>query len=167
MSELIEKLSTYNIFNFLLPGTVFTVLSNYFAGVSFVQNDILVGAFFYYFIGLVISRIGSVIVEPVLIFCRVVKFEKYDRYLQASKLDEALSMHSETNNMFRTFVSVFMCLGLLKIYKSSVVGDFVSPGNMSLSLLIGGGLLFVFAYRKQTQYITKKIRKQLDGKRDE
>ncbi|MEE1952307.1 hypothetical protein ACTG2T_20735 [Aeromonas sp. 75A] len=167
MSELIGKLSTYNIFNFLLPGIVFSVLSNYFVGISLVQNDILVGAFFYYFIGLIISRIGSVIVEPLLLFCRVVKFEKYERYIKASKLDTTLPMHSETNNMFRTFVSLFMCLGFLKIYKSSVLSEFISTENISYCLLIGGGVLFVFAYRKQTQYITKKINKQLDGERDE
>lgn len=167
MSELIGKLSTYNIFNFLFPGIVFTVLSDYFVGISLFQGDILVGAFFYYFIGLVISRIGSVVVEPALIFCRVVKYEKYDRYLEAAKLDGSLPMHSETNNMFRTFVSLFICLGILKIYKINIPSALISPEIMSVGLLIAFFLLFVFAYRKQTQYIAKKIKKQLDGVVDE
>ena len=66
MSEILDKLSSYNIFNYLLPGTLFAVAGDAFTSYSFVQKDVLVAVFAYYFMGLVISRIGSLMIEPFL-----------------------------------------------------------------------------------------------------
>lgn len=58
MKEILEKVSSYNLFNYLLPGTVFVFVLSKISGYNFIQKDLLIGAFLYYFIGLVISRIG-------------------------------------------------------------------------------------------------------------
>ena len=74
MKDLLDKLSSYNIFNYLLPGVVFVAISKSLTIYNFVQQDIVVGVFLYYFIGLVISRIGSIVIEPMLKWIRFVKF---------------------------------------------------------------------------------------------
>ena len=66
MKDLLDKLSSYNIFNFLLPGVVFAVFVSKATSFKLMQEDVLSGAFVYYFIGAVISRIGSLVVEPAL-----------------------------------------------------------------------------------------------------
>ena len=66
MKEIINKLSSYNLFNYLLPGTVFVALTEAFTSFPFAQDDLLIALFLYYFIGLIISRIGSLFVEPFL-----------------------------------------------------------------------------------------------------
>jgi hypothetical protein len=66
MKDLIEKLSSYNLFNYLFPGVIFAVISEKMTSYSFLQDDIIVGVFVYYFIGLVVSRFGSLFLEPVL-----------------------------------------------------------------------------------------------------
>ena len=63
MNELLDKLSTYNIFNFLLPGILFAIVGDTISSYKFVQEDIVVGVFLYYFMGLVISRVGSVTIQ--------------------------------------------------------------------------------------------------------
>ncbi len=60
MNELLNKISSYNVFNHLLPGVIFSILIGEIAHYPIAQRDILTGAFLYYFLGLVVSRAGSV-----------------------------------------------------------------------------------------------------------
>lgn len=66
MKEILDKLTSYNLFNYLLPGVVFAVLASKVTRFTLIQQDLVAGAFLYYFIGLVISRFGSLILEPIL-----------------------------------------------------------------------------------------------------
>ena len=66
MKELIDKLSTYNIFNYLFPGVLFAYILSKVSSYDLIQKDLVTGVFLYYFIGLVISRIGSLFIEPFL-----------------------------------------------------------------------------------------------------
>ena len=73
MKEIIEKLSSYNIFNNLFPGIFFVILAKYTTKYDFVQTDILLGSFLYYFIGLIISRFGSLVIEKILIEIKFIR----------------------------------------------------------------------------------------------
>ena len=55
MKELLDKLSSYNLFNYLLPGTIFVALSRRFSTHSFKDDSIVVELFLFYFIGMVIA----------------------------------------------------------------------------------------------------------------
>ena len=45
---------------------MFSVLGDALTSFKFIQSDIVIGAFYYYFVGLIISRIGSLAIEPIL-----------------------------------------------------------------------------------------------------
>lgn len=157
MQDIINKISSYNLFNYLLPGILFAVVANSITSYSFIQKDIIIGFFVYYFIGLVISRFGSLIIEPILKKISFLKFADYEDFISASKKDSQIDIFSEVNNMYRTFCSTFILLILLKIY-NLISLKFTMPerlGTYFLVILIL--LMFIFAYRKQTQYITKRI----------
>lgn len=157
MKDLLDKLSSYNIFNYLLPGVVFVAIANSLTKYNFVQTDIVIGVFLYYFIGLVISRIGSVVIEPVLKWTGFVKFSEYRDYVDASHKDKLIEVLSEANNMYRTFLSLFLFLSLLKIYEA-LSERFQCLNSLSSGIAIVGPLaLFAFSYRKQTAYITKRV----------
>ncbi|MHB8988575.1 MAG: hypothetical protein ACYC6S_07305 [Desulfobulbia bacterium] len=159
MKDLLEKLSSYNIFNYLLPGIVFVALCEALTTFSFVQKDIVLGVFLYYFIGLVISRIGSLIIEPSLKYIKFVQYAKYENFVSASNEDDKLEVLSEVNNMYRTFCSLFLVLSLLKIYeKISSYFPGVSSWNIEI-LIVFFLILFCLSYRKQTEYITKRVNK--------
>mgnify|MGYP003490907514 CR=1 FL=1 len=65
MEKLLEKLTSYNLFNYLFPGIIFSVLLEKTTSYSIIQDDIIIEAFLAYFIGLLISRISSLIIEPI------------------------------------------------------------------------------------------------------
>ena len=157
MSELLNKLSSYNLFNYLLPGVLFAALSGHVTKYSFIQEDIVTGVFVYYFIGLVISRVGSLVIEPLLKWGRFLKFADYKDFVSASKEDQKLEVLSETNNMYRTITSLFLLLFLLKLYES-MVNKYSFLNDWNAYILIGVLLImFLFSYRKQTKYITSRI----------
>lgn len=161
MKELLDRLGSYNLFNYLLPGVVFAAIATSLTGHSLIQSDLLVGAFVYYFLGLIISRIGSILVEPVLKRTGFVKFSSHRDYVSASKNDELIPTLSEANNMYRTFVSLFLCLLLLKGYELMASKlPFLKEQEMGI-LVTGLFILFLLSYRKQTAYITKRVQHNL------
>ena len=46
MNALLEKISSYNIFNYLFPGVVFAVVADTLTTFSFIQEDIILGLFY-------------------------------------------------------------------------------------------------------------------------
>lgn len=158
MKDILDKLSSYNLFNYLLPGILFVVIAKRFIGYNFIQDDVLLGAFLYYFIGMVISRFGSVIIEPFLKKIGFLKFEDYKNFVFASKKDEKIELLSEVNNTYRTICSLFVVLLLMNAY-SVIIRNNWMPCEIDLYLIVIPILImFLFAYRKQTNYITKRIK---------
>jgi hypothetical protein len=158
MKELLDKISSYNIFNFLLPGILFSVLIKQICDINLINGDILIGAFEYYFIGLVISRFGSLIIEPILKKINFVKFADYSDFISASNQDSKIEVLSETNNMFRTLISMLLLVLLIMGYQFIVSKWIFLKNNENIILILTLVIMFLFAYRKQTNYITKRIK---------
>lgn len=159
MKDLLDKMSSYNLFNYLFPGILFAILSKEITTYSFLQENLITGAFVYYFIGLVVSRFGSLLIEPILRKLSFLKFSDYEEFISASKKDSKIELLSEINNMYRTLSSLFILLLLLKLYeliesKLPILKDWNS--YILLVLLL---FMFLFSYRKQTNYMIKRISK--------
>lgn len=157
MKELIEKLTSYNLFNYLLPGTVFVVLAENYTSYSFIHKNLFVVFFAYYFIGMVISRVGSLTVEPLLRKVGFVEFAPYEDFVRCSEKDQKLEVLSESNNTYRTLATVFIALGFLKLVE--IILTRFSAANWVAPLILCTFLfgLFLLSYRKQTAYIKKRI----------
>jgi hypothetical protein len=158
MKELLDKISSYNVFNYLLPGIIFAVLASNITHYTIVQRDLLTAPFLYYFVGLVMSRFGSLLLEPLLKCLSFVKFAPYCDFVTASKRDDKLDLLSEVNNTYRTLCSLFILLLLLKLYTKLECA--LPPLKEWHATLLTVLLLvvFLFSYRKQTSYITKRIK---------
>ena len=152
-----DKLSSYNIFNYLFPGVVFVVIASKLTTYNFIQQDIIVGAFLYYFIGLIISRIGSIFIEPFLKFVKFLKFADYKKFVKATKTDTKIDTLSEVNNMYRTICSLFLMLIVMKGFDWLTTKWIFLAERKIETLTIFLFILFLFSYRKQTNYITKRI----------
>ena len=158
MKEIIDKLASYNLFNYLLPGVLFVTIANKFTGYSFTEDNLIVAGFVYYFIGLVISRFGSLVIEPFLKKISFLKFIDYKEYIIASKKDPKIDLLSESNNMYRTFILMLILLVVLKLYELIEL-KFQMLKNWNPYILIGLLLImFLYSYQKQTGYITKRIK---------
>ncbi|MBI1417975.1 MAG: hypothetical protein GC146_12195 [Limimaricola sp.] len=159
LSDLLDKLTSYNLFNYLLPGAVFAYFAERSFAIKLVPDDLVTAAFVYYFLGVVISRFGSLVLEPLLKKFRVVKFEPYPAFLTASEKDAKIEVLVEAANMYRTFVSAMVLLLLLAAYLKV---EALYPSLSGWRSLIGGlalAFVFLFAYKKQTDYIANRIRK--------
>ena len=157
MEDLIKKISSYNLFNYLFPGIVFVVLANTITPYNFAQDDILLAIFIYYFVGLSVSRFGSLVIEPLLKKTSFVKFVEYKKYLLAIKKDKDIEILSEINNVYRTISSVFILLVILKIY-SLLESKFLflhEFGVYVLGILLL--IMFLYSYKKQTKYIKDRV----------
>jgi hypothetical protein len=157
MENLLAKISSYNIFNYLLPGTLFAALLPFITPYSISHDNLLLAAFIYYFLGMVISRIGSLFVEPFLRKIGFLKFSDYGDFVRASSHDENLETLSEANNTYRTICALILSVLVVWAYGSlekrySVLMTY-SPYIMGCFIFV----LFLFSYRKQTSYITKRV----------
>ena len=157
MKDLLDRLTSYNFFNNLLPGALFAVMATRYTSVTLTSKDLLLAFFIYYFIGLVISRIGSLIIEPVLLKINLVKYSDYSDYLKASKEDQKIETLLEVNNTYRTIIAMFFSLALFKGFdvlaaKFSMLALF-GPYILGLFMMI----LFIWSFKKQSNYINKRV----------
>jgi hypothetical protein len=150
INELIDKVSSYNIFNYLLPGAIFTVFIENITNYRITQNDLLVNIFLVYFVGLIISRFGSLVVEP--IFKKFINFSNYDDFIKASKSDKKIEVLSEENNVYRTLIALFIILFFIKFYEY-----FLSNKYDIYVLILLVFVLLIFSYMKQIKYITTRV----------
>jgi hypothetical protein len=158
MSDVLSKLSSYDLFNNLFPGVIFAALSGKVTSYSFLQQDIVIGLFVYYFIGLIISRFGSLVIEPILKKIKFVKFEPHEDYLSACKKDKKIDLLSEKNNSYRTLCSMFALLLLLKVY-DWFAGFYPILSKYAIVILIFVlFIVFLCAYKKQTEFVVQRIK---------
>src|SRR4051812_36835125 len=110
MDDLVSKLTTYNIFNYLLPGAVFVFCCRHLDLFAFHSDSLIVEFFLYYFTGMTISRLGSVIIEPLFKKLRIVEYAPYSDYLNATTTDQKIEILLEANNTYRTISSLFLSI---------------------------------------------------------
>jgi hypothetical protein len=157
LKELSDKISSFNIFNYLLPGILFVVIAKELTGMDLILTRHLLGVFFYYFIGMVICLFGSLVIEPLLQRVNFIKFIDYRSFLLAARNDDQLELLSHINNIYQSMVSMSVLLIIMKAY-SYVKYALAIPNSISIIFaLIGIIVLFLFSYRKQAMHIAKRI----------
>jgi len=157
MKEFLDRLSSYNLFTNFLPGILFALIAQYITSYRLLQDNILVALFEYYFIGLVISRFGSLMVEPLLKKVSFLKFAKYEEFVAASHKDQKLDLLSEVNNTYRSICSMCVLLLLLKVWDLLVPQESNFRGASIYVLIAIVLAFFLFSYRKQTNFIAKRV----------
>jgi hypothetical protein len=159
MKYLINKISSYDLFVNLLPGVIFAVISEKVTTYSFLQKDIVIGFFVYYLIGLMLNSFGSVVLKPLLIGFEISEeYTEYCEFISACKMDTKIELLSEKNNMYLTLSSLFALLIILKFWEWSVSFHPVLKEYGTSLLLLFLMIVFVLSYKKQTNYIKKRIK---------
>lgn len=156
MEDLLKKISEYQLFNFLLSGTVLAFLITKTTPLELLNDNILVAVFMYYFIGLVVSRIGSLVIEPLFKKLHVVKYAPYKQYLKAVKLDPKIDVLSQENNTYRTLVAMFLVYVVVYLF-CWLWPEALEQEWLPLVIAGMGVMLFSLSYRKQTKYIAARV----------
>lgn len=165
MNEILSKISSYNLLNYLLPGAVFSVVAELF-GLVPAPAEIIEKLIWFYFIGMVISRLGSLVLEPLLKKIAFVKYSDYADYLNACQADGKLEVMVEASNTYRTLASAFAALVLCFCWISLADYFAVSTnaqGGLAVLLLF---ILFVVSFQKQASFITKRVERIRDQQFD-
>ncbi|MCF6371260.1 hypothetical protein [Rhizobium halophilum] len=157
MNEILAKLSSYDIFVNLVPGALFffflSVSGIYTLGPNTVIGELVV----YYFIGLVISRIGSVVIEPILKGCRIIKYGAYSDFVRASDKDPKIQILLEASNLFRTLLALVLVCAIAYNWNAIRAAAGLSDWAWVMiccALLV---LLFLISFRKQNGFISKRV----------
>lgn len=181
--NLINKISSYDILNNLLPGAIFCYIIKNSTRIIIPTEDIFESIVIYYFVGMIISRIGSLYVERTL---RVIKvrnkitlneenfldFAPYEDYIEASKDNQFLQILNEKNNIYRTISAMLIMVIIVKLYDCFFydwVNFIVVTGSNFLFIFVISiiTMLFIQSYRKQTNYIKSRVEKYLEDKQKE
>ncbi|WP_392714186.1 hypothetical protein [Rhizobium ruizarguesonis] len=162
MNDIIAKISSYDIFTNLIPGAVFVFFLSV-TGIYTVDAESVVGNLvIYYFTGLIISRIGSVFVEPVLKLFGIIKYNSYSDFITASAKDAKILVLLEASNLFRAILALLLVCLLTLSWDYVAVVVVLAPRTWGLIALGCLLLLFLLAYRKQNEFIRKRVEHHKD-----
>jgi hypothetical protein len=153
-----ENFSAYDFVNNFIPGAIFGVLVSEFSKFNFLYADSIVSGAVFFSIGIVLSRIGSLVVGPFLDIFNSETQNSYEEYVDAASKDAKIDKLSETRNMYRCIVTALIASSIfivLYFEKSEVV----TPTQLTLAFLFCI-ILFSYAYLKQGKYIEKRINMQ-------
>lgn len=156
MEKIIEKIEIYHFINYLLPGTIFVAILNKIFENNFFDSNIVIVVIEYYFIGLILSRIGSVLLQPIFKKTKIIKYADYNKYIKASKEDDKLEILQREANQYRTYIVTFIILAIVQSYICIVNKNF----TILLVLFVGLAILFTLAYKKQIKFIVDRVENQ-------
>lgn len=157
MSELFkslsEKLSAYQLFNFIYPGAVFLGILR-FKGVQLgILEEIWWFLLASYFLGMTISRFGSVVIEWVCLKFKWI--EKYDikKYSDSLAKDRFTGILLELTNTYRTICS----MGTLLLF--CTVSKYQQDDKCCVIIVeLLFILLFGISFVKQHHYLEDKLK---------
>ena len=95
MDKLLERISSYDILNNLFPGSVLYFLLS--ENIQLQQNSILTEFFIIYFLGLLASRIGSLLIEPLCKKLNIIQMASYEDFIKAESRDKKIEILSSVN----------------------------------------------------------------------
>ena len=102
MESLLERLSSYNILNNLIPGAFFVFFGKLLNVISLPLDGVVERIFVYYFCGMIISRIGSLVIEGIFEKVKWIKYAPKAEYVAAVKKDARIESLLETSNLLYT-----------------------------------------------------------------
>lgn len=157
MSNFFEKIGSYHIVTNLLPGVFFGLTLKLLLGITIPMENIGEEITIYYFMGFVINRISSLIVNPILKKCKLIHEASYSDYLKAAKKDSKIDVLSETNSYLRALLTSSLLLIVILVVQITIWKIEWISSNWKWMSMVFLVLLFLFAYKKQTKFINKRV----------
>ena len=162
ITTIINRLSKYEWLNRLFPGVFFVLMAKALHCPMFSPDNWIETFGVYMLCGELSSRVGALIVEPLLKYAYIVRFAEYGDY------QDYQASHKETANMLMTnanFARTLCALGLLvELLRLTVLLPCCSHiacaafGWRDIAVL-AWIMLFLFAYCRQVNFIVARIEK--------
>ena len=157
MEKVLDRISEYGIINNIFPGAVFVYALDFLYKIKIYTDDVLTMIFIYYLVGVILSRVGSIVVEPILKKCNLLKRSEYKAFIAAEQKDEKIQTLLGVGNMYRTLSATVIMLVVAKGIK-----ELVSSYQWIKVLTIIVGIicllvLLIVSYAKQSDCIRKRV----------
>ena len=157
MNSILEKLDSYQILTNLLPGAFFVLGTRFFLNLELPTNHISEDVIIYYFMGIIISRIGSLVIEPILKKIGFLKYAPYRDFVNASKANSKIDTLSAANNYVRSLLTSALLFPVIGGLRVLALNCSWFSCNWRWVLLLFIIIIFLFSYKKQTEYIYKRV----------
>lgn len=161
MESILQNISEYRLLNNLIPGGFFVGVLSWAGGWASSDVNFIFILAISYVAGVILSRLGSIIVEPVARKAFKLEFAPYADYCQVEKRYPKLATMNTENNIYRTFVATGACL-LLGAPLIGLLG--MGNGNALCALVLLATffiVVFMIAHIKQTNYIVNRVKSEL------
>jgi hypothetical protein len=157
MNDFVAKISSYDIFNNLVPGAIFAYFLKVL-GISEVgTSSILVDVVLYYFLGMIVSRIGSLLVDPLLKFFKIIPAGDYSAFIKASDMDPKILTLLESRNLYRTTLALLLVTLAAYLWQAYLPALGITSRGQTIVMLVCLAVLFLLAYRKQDWFIHQRV----------
>ena len=157
MEKFFDKLSSYEILNNLIPGSLFGILLPFFVPVEYPNWSGLEKIVIAYVAGVIISRFGSLLMSTISKNTNLISDYTYENYIVASERDKKIEILNSTGNMYRSLLSVFILLGAAWILHHTQIRLAIPQTVFNVIGLIALIILMMYAYKKQTKFICKRV----------
>lgn len=161
MDEILKKISAYDLLNTMIPGAALVFFLKVYGYFDFEAGDALFLVILAYILGVIASRVGSLILESIAL-----KFDWFERdyagYIQVEQDDDRLLTLTTIANMYRTLAGSVVVLAVLAL--GSLVPDAFRTW-LYIIYSAASFLLFLLGWIKQEHYVQRRLairRKEVD-----
>lgn len=159
MGSFAEKLSPYDFINNLFPGVLVSAFVAWSLDLSFIAEGVVSIVVYFcivYFVGIIMSRLGSLVLEPIFRKVRIAKWHK--NYYVGERDDPKIPTLLRDLNMYRSLVasSLFCCLiSLAAVFITKTISCYTCLETMATLFIIA--VVFVCSYSKQSRSIYRRV----------
>ena len=168
--DILDKLDTYEVFTNLLPGIFFGILFEFLfhikipSGVisSGVPADGVIGALgaiaIYYFLGVLIGGISSIVTQPTLLMLKFVTYASHSDFITAEKNDEKVRILIEKSDFYCSLLTAVLLIFSMKLV--IVVKEHWTPISEQWMWFVLMLVFFVllFTYQLQNSLLQNRIK---------
>lgn len=157
VAKFFEKISAYQILNYIIPGSVLCVLLKCWIGYNLIAYSMVENVIICYFIGMVNSRLSSLVLRKLLRATKFIKETSPEDFIRAEKKDAKLTVLSDINNMFRSMANAMILLVLAYGVKHIDTIESFIVDNFNWIAMVSLLVLFLFSFREQTKVVKKRV----------
>lgn len=153
MEKIIEKIEEYKLVSEVIPGYIFLWLLQYWCEINIAFENVFQEFIVAFVVGIIISRIGSLVLSKALRKFKAYKMADYKDYIKASDKDNKIKVILLNANMYRNLCTSCVLVIIVKIIYLMKLGINVYTwiGMIMISIL------FLIAFLKEENTITKRV----------
>lgn len=148
-----EKLSTYRFFNFIIPGAVLIGFVKFHHIMEIPSVSIWWFLLLCYFCGIVLSRIGSVVIEEPMKCMGLISSYSVNTYITKQKDNALICTMLELANSYRTISAMVLVILCMTIIAFPCEGRTIWYVVVEILLLV----LFIISFYKQHKYFIRSL----------